>query len=315
MNQSNNQDKKVAFIGLGVMGYPMAGHWAKRLAEQLSQSSQEGEIRVYNRTQNRADSWVDRVAQECREIHPNIKVSTSPNVIEAVQDSDVVATCLGGDPDLRMIYFDQGLIDTMKPGSLIIDHTTASAQIARQIHAAARKKNIGFLDAPISGGQIGAENGTLSVMVGGNEKDFARGLVHMEAYGQSIVHVGENGSGQTTKMVNQICIAGLLQGLAEGLAFGKKSGLDMEKVMSVISKGASRSWQMEQRSSTMLAGKYDFGFAVKWMIKDLSIALEEAGRIGANCHFASEIKKLYEIIREQGGENYDTSSLMLLTDK
>lgn len=315
MNQSNNQDKKVAFIGLGVMGYPMAGHWAKRLAKQLSQSSQEGEIRVYNRTQSRADSWMDRVAQECRNIHPTIKVSTSPNVIEAVQDIDVVATCLGGDPDLRMIYFDQSLIDTMKPGSLIIDHTTASAQIARQIHAAAKKKNIGFLDAPISGGQIGAENGTLSVMVGGDEKDFSRGLVHMEAYGKNIVHIGENGSGQTTKMVNQICIAGLLQGLAEGLAFGKKSGLDMERVMSVISKGASGSWQMEQRSSTMLSGKYDFGFAVKWMIKDLNIALEEAERIGANCHFTSEIKKLYEIIREQGGENYDTSSLMLLTDK
>lgn len=323
--------QEITFLGLGVMGYPMAGHLARGFARVHALVSAEGSttsvtptIKVYNRTSSKAKKWIKEYESELKSICPNIQIVAAQTIAQAA--APVVAMCVGGDPDLRMIAFGQddgqddrqddgqGLIECMPEGALLIDHTTASAQVAREIFTAAQEKNIGFVDAPISGGQIGAEQGTLAIMCGGDEADFSRAKPIMELYGKKVVHIGPVGSGQTAKMINQICISGLLQGLSEGLAFGKKAGLNMDKVLEVISSGAASSWQMQHRSHTMLEGRYDFGFAVKWMIKDLKIALAEGKHIGANCEITEEVLKRYEEIAKAGGNSYDTSSLMTLTD-
>lgn len=309
--------KKITFIGLGVMGFPMAGHLLQQQINQPNQSLHS--FKVFNRNPQKMDYWLEEyqpLIKKAKEKKPELVVEkiTPENLRVALADSDCICSCLGNDDDLRSVFL-SGLLDSMSPKSLIIDHTTTSANIAREIAEIAKTKQISFLDAPISGGQVGAEKGSLSIMVGGDVGDFKKAYPIMQAYGKNIVHIGKVGSGQTTKMINQICIAGLLQGLSEGLAFGKKAGLDMDQVLSVISQGAAGSWQMKERGKTMIAGKYDFGFAVKWMIKDLGIALEEAERLGAKCDFTKKIKNLYEEIDNQGGTNWDTSSLMKLVDK
>jgi 3-hydroxyisobutyrate dehydrogenase-like beta-hydroxyacid dehydrogenase len=308
-------DTKITFIGLGVMGFPMAGHLIKY--QSNFKIKQPVTIMVYNRSVSKIKKWLKKYTPTNGSYDFPLQVKGVNNLKEAVSGADCVCACLGGgDEDLREIFLGRsGVVSYMKNKSLIIDHTTTSSYVAEEIHQAAKNKQIGFLDAPVSGGNIGAEKALLSIMVGGQEHDFKRGLPCMSTYGSNIVHVGETGSGQKAKMVNQICIAGLLQGLAEGLAFGKKAGLNMKKVLSVISQGAATSWQMKNRGESMLDGKYDFGFTVKWMLKDLTIALKEADKLGASCSLTKKIKLLYEQIKDKGYENLDTSSLMILTDR
>jgi 3-hydroxyisobutyrate dehydrogenase len=281
----------VAFIGLGVMGYPMAGHLARKGGH---------EVTVYNRTTARAEQWVAEFGG---------RLAKTPR--EAAAGKDFVFSCVGNDDDLRHVTIgDDGAFSGMKQGAIYIDNTTASALVARELAEKARGAGFGFLDAPVSGGQAGAQNGVLTVMVGGAEPDFARAKPVIEAYARMVGLMGLSGAGQLTKMVNQICIAGLVQGLAEGVHFARKAGLDVEKVVEVISKGAAGSWQMENRHKTMNAGKYDFGFAVDWMRKDLGICLDEADRNGAKLPIAALVDQFYKEVQAMGGKRWDTSSLL-----
>ncbi len=286
--------KKVSFIGLGVMGYPMAGHLKKN----------NYDVTVYNRTSSKAENWVNQ-----------FKGSFESSPGKASINSDIVFICVGRDKDLREVMEgNDGIINHVKENTIIVDHTTASANIAREYYEISKKKKIHFLDAPVSGGQAGAENGQLSIMVGGDKEPFDKIKSVLLSYGKAIELIGKSGSGQLTKMINQICIAGLVQGLSEAMAFGKKSDLDMEKVLKVISKGAAQSWQMENRYKTMLNGEFDFGFAVDWMRKDLSICFEEANKNGSILPITKIVDEYYAKIQSNGGNRYDTSSLMTLVD-
>ncbi len=287
---------KVAFLGLGVMGYPMAAHLKNKGGH---------EVTVFNRTSATAEKWVAE--------HGG-KRASSP--AEAAKDQDFVFACVGNDDDLRAVTLgEHGAFAAMKKGATFIDNTTASAEIARELADAASKGGFGFLDAPVSGGQAGAENGALTVMVGGEQAIFEKAKPVIEAYAKMVGLMGPAGSGQLTKMINQICIAGLVQGLAEGIHFGKKAGLDIEKVVDVISKGAAGSWQMENRHKTMNAGKYDYGFAVDWMRKDLGICLAEANRNGAKLPVTALVDQFYKDVQAMGGRRWDTSSLMARLEK
>jgi len=281
---------KVAFIGLGVMGYPMAGHLANA----------GHNVTVYNRTTAKVQKWVSEYQGEYAE---------TPS--EAAKGADIVFMCVGNDDDLRsVVYGEQGVLASMHEGSYLVDHTTTSAEVAREVAAQAKLQGIAFLDAPVSGGQAGAENGVLTVMVGGDEADFNVVQPVMAAFSRFSQLLGEVGSGQLCKMVNQICIAGVVQGLAEGLHFAKQAGLDGEKVIETISKGAAGSWQMENRYKTMWAGEYEFGFAVDWMRKDLGIALDEAKANGATLPMTATVDQYYADVQALGGGRYDTSSLL-----
>jgi 3-hydroxyisobutyrate dehydrogenase-like beta-hydroxyacid dehydrogenase len=282
---------KVAFIGLGVMGYPIAGHLAKRGGHDLT---------VYNRTAAKAAKWVGE--------HGG-KSAATPKA--AAEGAEFIFSCVGNDEDLRSVILGaDGALAGMEAGSVLIDNTTASATVAREIAAAAGAKGVGFLDAPVSGGQAGAENGQLTVMVGGDEATFAKAKPIIDSYAKMVGLMGPVGAGQLTKMVNQICIAGVVQGLAEGIHFAKRAGLDVEKVVGVISKGAAQSWQMENRYKTMNAGKFDFGFAVDWMRKDLAIALAEARGNTAKLPLAALVDQFYAEVQAMGGKRWDTSSLI-----
>ncbi|MCK8116574.1 NAD(P)-dependent oxidoreductase [Pseudoalteromonas sp. 2CM37A] len=280
----------VAFIGLGVMGYPMAGHLAKAGFN----------VCVYNRTQAKAQSWVDEYAGS---------FATTPR--DAANNADIVFMCVGNDDDLRaVVYGENGVLAGMAVNSILVDHTTTSAEVAREVAEKAALQNIDFIDAPVSGGQAGAENGVLTVMAGGNEAVFTKVQPVMAAYSRFSQLLGDVGAGQLCKMVNQICIAGVVQGLAEGLHFAKQAGLDGEKVIETISKGAAGSWQMENRYKTMWAGEYEFGFAVDWMRKDLGIALDEAKNNGATLPMTATVDQYYADVQALGGGRYDTSSLL-----
>ena len=287
--------KNVSFIGLGVMGYPMAGHLQNKGYN----------VTVYNRTTVKAEKWVEEY-----------KGSMAKTPGEASQNSEIVFMCVGRDEDIiEVMEGEDGILSKVTEGSIIVDHTTASAEIARNYYQKLKDKKLSFLDAPVSGGQAGAENGVLSIMIGGDEKDYNTVKPVLASYGKAIELIGPSGSGQIAKMINQICIAGLVQGLSEAMAFGKKSNVDMEKVLSVISKGAAQSWQMENRYRTMLDGKFDYGFAVDWMRKDLSICFNEADKNGANLPITKIVDKYYEEVQKNGGNRFDTSSLMTLVDK
>ena len=284
--------RKVAFLGLGVMGYPMAGHLA-RAGHQVT---------VYNRTAAKAAQWV----RQCGGVS-----AATPR--EAAADADLVFCCVGNDDDLRSVVLgDDGALAGMRPGSTLVDHTTASARVARELDAFARAQGVHFMDAPVSGGQAGAENGQLTVMCGAGQEVFDRAEPVIAAFARTCTRMGETGSGQLAKMVNQICIAGLVQGLSEAIAFGQIAGLDMDKVLQAISKGAAQSWQMENRSHTMLQGHFDFGFAVDWMRKDLAMVLEEARRTGARLPVTALVDQFYAQIQAAGGSRWDTSSLITL---
>ncbi len=283
---------KAAFIGLGVMGYPMAGHLR----------SKGWEVTVYNRTAAKANAWVAEHGGAAR-----------PTPAEAAAGADIVFTCVGNDDDLRAVVLGEaGALAGMSDGAVLVDHTTTSATVARECEAAAKERGLGFLDAPVSGGQAGAENGVLTIMVGGDEASFEAAKPAMEAFGRTIMLMGASGSGQLTKMVNQICIAGIVQGLSEALNFAVRAGLDAERAVEVISGGAAQSWQMENRAATMLAGKYDYGFAVDWMRKDLGICLEEAESNGARLPVTTLVDQFYKHVQARGGNRFDTSSLMML---
>jgi 3-hydroxyisobutyrate dehydrogenase len=280
----------VAFIGLGVMGYPMAGYISKG----------GHNVTVYNRTGAKADKWLK-----------DFKGKKADTPKDAAKDADYVFTCVGNDNDLREVTFgENGIFKSIKKGAVYIDNTTASATIAREIYSYAKKNGFGFLDAPVSGGQAGAENGALTVMVGGDQGDFDKALDKIDCYSKKVKLLGKSGSGQLAKMVNQICIAGLVQGLSEAINFGQKAGLNMEDVIEVISKGAAQSWQMENRYKTMLEDKFDFGFAVDWMRKDLKIAMEEAKNNGSLLPITEIIDKYYAEVQDMGGKRWDTSSLI-----
>ena len=286
---------RVAFAGLGVMGYPMAGYLAKA----------GHEVTVYNRTTAKAERW----AQEFRGA-----LSSTPG--KAASDAEIVFACVGNDDDVRdVILGDDGILASIPAGGIIVDHTTASAIVAREVAEAAAGKNVGFLDAPLSGGQAGAENGQLTIMVGGDEDIFERARPVMDAYAKAITLIGPVGHGQMAKMVNQICIAGVVQGLSEGLHFAKRADLDVAKVIEAISKGAAQSWQMENRWETMVADEFDFGFAVEWMRKDLGIAIEESEKNGANLEMTKLVDGFYAEVQELGGNRWDTSSLIARLEK
>jgi len=287
---------KVAFLGLGVMGYPMAGHLKAKGGHDVT---------VYNRTAAKAEKWVAQ--------HRGRQAATPK---AAAEGQDFVMACVGNDHDLHEVMLGaNGAFDGMKKGAVLVDHTTASAEIARELHAEANKRGFDFVDAPVSGGQAGAENGILTVMCGGDAEPYTRAEKIIAAYARAITLMGPSGSGQLAKMVNQICIAGLVQGLAEGLHFAKKSGLDIEKLVATISKGAAQSWQMENRYKTMAAGKFDFGFAVDWMRKDLSICIAEARRNGAHLPVTALVDQFYSEVQKMGGRRWDTSSLIALLDR
>ena len=283
---------KVAWIGLGVMGYPMAGHILRKGGHDLV---------VYNRNAAKAQKWVAE--------HGKGRAAGTP--AEAAKDCDLVFCCVGNDDDLRQVTTGpQGAFQAMKTGAIFIDNTTASANVARELHAAAAKLGFNFLDAPVSGGQAGAENGVLTVMVGGEPAVFERAKPVIDCYARMANLIGPSGSGQLAKMVNQICIAGIVQGLSEGLHLAQKAGLDIPKVMDTISKGAAQSWQMENRWKTMTDGKFDFGFAVDWMRKDLSICLDEARRNGASLPLTALVDQFYGEVQRMGGQRWDTSALI-----
>jgi len=288
---------KVAFLGLGVMGYPMAGHLAKKGGHDVT---------VYNRTAAKAAEWAKAYGGK-----------SAPTPAEAAKDCDFVMMCVGNDDDVRSVVFgDKGALAGMKKGAVLVDHTTASAIVAREVHAKAKEKGVGFVDAPVSGGQAGAENGQLGIMCGGEQAVFDRAKPVLDIYAKSCALIGAPGAGQLTKMVNQIVIGGLLQGLAEGLNFGQRAGLDMERVISVISKGAAQSWQMENRWKPMTDGKFDgFGFAVDWMRKDLGICLAEAKQNGARLPVTALVDQFYAQVQARGGKRWDTCSLMQLLIK
>ena len=280
----------VAFIGLGVMGYPMAGYISKG----------GHNVTVFNRTKSKAEKWLSEYKG---------KIAETP--AEAANNAEYIFTCVGNDDDLREVTFgDNGAFKTIKKGSVYIDNTTASATIAREIYEYAKKNGFGSLDAPVSGGQAGAENGALTVMIGGDQSDFDKAKDKIDCYSKKMKLLGKAGSGQLAKMVNQICIAGLVQGLSEGINFGMKAGLKMEDVIEVISKGAAQSWQMDNRYKTMIDDKFDFGFAVDWMRKDLKIAMEEAKNNGSLLPVTELVDKYYEEVQGLGGNRWDTSSLI-----
>lgn len=282
---------KIAFLGLGVMGFPMAGHLCAK----------EYDVTVYNRTRQKADSWCEVFKG---------KAATTPK--EAAQGQDFVMACVGNDNDLREVCLGpDGAFKGMKPGAIFVDHTTVSAKVTQELYLIAKDMGIGFIDAPVSGGQAGAQNGALSVMCGGERGAYEKAYPVIMAYAHICRHIGKSGSGQVTKMMNQICIAGILQGLSEALAFGQKAGLNGEKVIEVISQGAAGSWQMQNRSKTMLENKFDFGFAVDLMRKDLGICLDTANDIGASLPLSALIDQFYKDIQRQGGGRLDTSSLIL----
>jgi len=276
-----------AFIGLGVMGAPMAGHLARA----------GHDVRVYNRTRAKADTWAEKHAG-----------AVCNAIAEAVAGADFVFVCVGADADVRATF--DAAAPAMAPGAIFVDHTTASAQLARALAVEAEERALGCLDAPVSGGQAGAEAGRLSIMVGGAAETFARAEPVMGAYGAAITHIGAAGAGQLAKMVNQICIAGVVQGLAEGVHFAKRAGLDVETVIAAISKGAAQSWQMDNRWRTMNEGKFDFGFAVDWMRKDLGLVMDEAQRNGATLDLTKLIDRYYEELQARGAGRWDTSSLI-----
>ncbi|VVT23559.1 NAD(P)-dependent oxidoreductase [Rhizobium sp. EC-SD404] len=287
---------KVAFIGLGVMGYPMAGHLKNRGGHDVT---------VYNRSAAKAERWASEFNGASR-----------PTPAECAKDADFVFTCVGNDEDLRAVTTGpDGAFHAIRSGAIFIDNTTASAEVARELAAVATDKGFGFLDAPVSGGQAGAENGALTVMVGGDQATFDKAKSVIEAYAKMVGRMGDVGAGQLTKMVNQICIAGLVQGLSEGLHFGMKAGLDIAAVVDVISKGAAGSWQMENRYKTMLQGHYEHGFAVDWMRKDLSIVLDESRRNGASLPVAALVDQFYAEVQKMGGNRWDTSSLLARLEK
>jgi 3-hydroxyisobutyrate dehydrogenase len=282
---------KVAFLGLGVIGYPMAGHLKTKGGH---------EVTVYNRTATRAEKWVSE--------HGGAMAATPA---AAAADKDFVFACVGNDDDLRAVTTEpHGAFEAIREGAIFVDHTTASAKVAQELFAAAKEKKFGFLDAPVSGGQAGAENGVLTVMIGGEQADYDRAKPVIDSFARMTGLMGPAGCGQLTKMINQICIAGLVQGLAEGIHFGKRAGLDIEKVVEVISKGAAGSWQMENRHKTMNAGKFDFGFAIDWMRKDLGICLEEARNNGAKLPVTALVDQFYGDVQAMGGNRWDTSSLL-----
>jgi len=281
---------RLAFIGLGVMGYPMAGYLAKN----------GHDVTVYNRTASKTESW-------CKENGGQ----SAPTPGDAARDAEIVFSCVGNDDDVREVLLgSDGVLTATSSGSIIVDHTTASATIAREVAALAEEKSVGFLDAPVSGGQAGAENGQLTVMVGASTDDFERAAPIIDCYAKAITHIGPVGAGQLAKMVNQICIAGIVQGLAEGLHFAKKAGLDPAIVIESISKGAAQSWQMENRWQTMVNDEFEFGFAVDWMRKDLAIALDEAEENGATLELTRLVDQFYSEVQDLGGKRWDTSSLI-----
>ncbi len=283
---------KVAFIGLGVMGFPMAGHLA----------AAGHDVTVYNRTAAKAQDWVSK--------HGGTAAATPR---EAASGAEIVFSCVGNDDDLRSVILgDDGAFAGMGEGTTLVDNTTASAEVARELAALGEERGIAFIDAPVSGGQAGAENGALTVMCGGEQAAFDKAKAVIDAFARAVTLMGPAGAGQLTKMVNQICIAGLLQGLSEGMSFGQKAGLDMEKVIDVIGKGAAQSWQMDNRASTMCKGEFDFGFAVDWMRKDLGICLAEANNNGARLPITAVVDQLYAQVQARGGRRWDTSSLMHL---
>lgn len=286
---------KTAFIGLGVMGYPMAGHL----------KSAGHPVTVFNRTAAKAENWA--------QAHGG---TASPTPREAARDCDIVFVCVGNDDDVRSVVLgEHGALAGMNKGAILVDHTTASADLARELADMCAQAGIGFLDAPVSGGQAGAENGVLTVMAGGEQEIFDRAAPVIDAYAQACTLIGPAGSGQLAKMVNQICIAGVVQGLSEAVNFGMKAGLDMEKVIGTISKGAAQSWQMENRWKTMVEGKFDYGFAVDWMRKDLGICLAEAERNQARLPTTALIDQFYAQVQARGGTRWDTSSLIHLLAK
>jgi len=284
----------VAFLGLGVMGYPMAGH--------LNKAGHR--VTVYNRSAGKAQAWVAEFGG---------KAAATPR--EAAQEADIVFSCVGNDDDLRSVVLSEsGALAGMRAGSLFVDHTTASAQVARELHAQAARHKVGFVDAPVSGGEAGAVHGRLTVMCGGEAGQFAVMEPVARAYAQAVTLLGEPGSGQLCKMVNQICITGILQGLAEAIAFGKTAGLDIEQVLKVIGKGAAQSWQMDNRGCTMAQGKFDFGFAVDWMRKDLGLVLSEAKNNGARLPLTALVDQFYADVQHMGGNRWDTSALIARLD-
>jgi 3-hydroxyisobutyrate dehydrogenase len=278
---------RVAFLGLGVMGFPMAGHLAKA----------GHDVRVYNRTPTKAEAWIARHGGAVR-----------PTPATAAADAEFVFACVGADADVEAVF--HPALTAMAAGGVFVDHTTASATLARRLHETAAAAGRGFVDAPVSGGQAGAENGRLTVMAGGEAADVERARPVMAAYAASITHIGPPGSGQLAKMVNQICIAGVVEGLAEGLHFAARAGLDPEKVIGAIARGAAQSWQMENRWKTMTEGRFDFGFAVDWMRKDLGLVLEEAAANGADLPVTRAVDGFYAEIQAMGGGRWDTSSLI-----
>ena len=287
---------KVAWIGLGVMGYAMAGHLKMR---------GHHDVVVFNRTRKRADAWVTEFGG-----------TAAPTPAAAARDADFVFTCVGNDDDLREVTLGpDGAFLGLKQGAVAVDNTTASAEIARELHAEVKTKGAGFLDAPVSGGQSGAEGGTLTVMVGGDQVDFRKAEPVIRAYARAVTLIGPPGSGQLTKMVNQICIGGLIQGLAEALHFAKRAGLDIEKVIDTISKGAAQSWQMENRWKTMVEDKFDFGFAVDLVRKDFALVFDEARRNGAELPVTAVVDQFYAEVQAIGGNRWDSSSLIALLER
>lgn len=286
---------KVSFLGLGVMGYPMAGYLAKA----------GHQVTVYNRTSSKATQWVSEFSGSSR-----------PSPAEAVKDAEFVFCCVGNDDDLRSVTLGpKGAFSQMKPGSVFIDHTTTSAEVARELHAEAAELGFSFIDAPVSGGQAGAENGQLTVMIGGDEAAVGMASPLIDCYARMQARLGDSGSGQLAKMVNQICIAGLVQGLSEALHFAGRAGLDPRAVVDVISKGAAQSWQMDNRATTMIDGKFDYGFAVNWMRKDLGYVLGEARSNGAHLPVTALVDQFYSKVQAMGGGRWDTSSLIVALEK
>jgi 3-hydroxyisobutyrate dehydrogenase len=287
---------KVAFVGLGVMGYPMAGHLKNKGGHDVT---------VFNRTAAKAEKWVSQFGGK-----------RAPTPRQAAAEADFVMACVGNDNDLREVMLgDNGVFAGARQGAVVVDHTTASAEIARELYAEAKKHSFDFIDAPVSGGEAGAQNGALTVMCGGDAAVFERAEKVIAAYARACNLLGASGSGQLAKMVNQICIAGVVQGLAEALHFAQKAGLDIEKLIATISKGAAQSWQMENRYKTMVAGKFDFGFAVDWMRKDLGICLAEARRNGAHLPVSALVDQFYSEVQAMGGRRWDTSSLIALLQR
>ncbi|MBP6536351.1 MAG: NAD(P)-dependent oxidoreductase [Xylophilus sp.] len=287
--------RKVAFLGLGVMGYPMAGHLARA----------GHTVTVYNRTATKSEAWCAEFAGAAGQNG----FKNTPR--EAVAGADFVFCCVGNDDDLRSVTLGaDGAFAGMQPGAIFVDHTTASASVARELATAARNIGLQFVDAPVSGGQAGAQNGLLTVMCGGDAAAFAASQPVAKAFSRAFTLLGDSGAGQLAKMVNQICIAGLVQGLSEAVAFGQRAGLDMEAVLGVIGKGAAQSWQMDNRGKTMVEGKFDFGFAVDWMRKDLGLVLDEAKRNGARLPVTALVDQFYADVQQAGGQRWDTSSLI-----